>query len=147
MISFIFIKKTLWRVWVEHNWMLQQVCATKIDRVRDLIPVLMQLLVRPSGLFVFTIGIGTETSTNGKVINSLTAIRVLVGTKNSHPVEFYSRNSTKSTVNHKHNNPQTLPPWWCRLPLIWRGIHGSARSDARNLFCRGRAGGWRKRII
>ena len=32
-------------------------------------------------------------------INSLTAIRVLVGTKNSRPVGFYSRNSTKSTVN------------------------------------------------
>jgi len=28
-------------------------------------------------------------------LNSLTAIRVLVGTKNSHPVGFYSRNSTK----------------------------------------------------
>ena len=34
----------------------------------------MQLLVRPSGLFIFTIGIGTETSTNGKVLNSLTAM-------------------------------------------------------------------------
>jgi len=70
-----------------------------------------------------------------------------MGTKNSHPVGFYSRSSTKSTVNHKHNNPQTLPPWWCRLPLIWHGIYGSARSDARNLFWRGRAGGWWKRII
>ena len=40
-------------------------------------------------------------------INSLTAIRVLAGTKNSRPVGFYSRNSTKSIVNpnttiHKH---------------------------------------------
>ena len=39
--------------------------------------------------------------------NSLTAIRVLAGTKNSRPVGFYSRNSTKSTINpnttiHKH---------------------------------------------
>ena len=33
-------------------------------------------------------------------------IRVLAGTKNSRPVGFYSRNSTKSTFNHKHNNPQ-----------------------------------------
>ena len=41
-----------------------------------------------------------------KRINSLTAIRVLAGTKNSRPVGFYSRNSTKSTLNHKHNNPQ-----------------------------------------
>jgi hypothetical protein len=38
-------------------------------------------------------------------INSLTAIRVLAGTKNSRPVGFYSRNSTKSTFKHKHNNP------------------------------------------
>jgi hypothetical protein len=38
--------------------------------------------------------------------NSLTAIRVLAGTTNSRPVGFYSRNSTKSTVNHKHNNPR-----------------------------------------
>jgi hypothetical protein len=41
------------------------------------------------------------------IFNSITAIRVLVGTKNSRPVGFYSRNSTKSTVNpnttiHKH---------------------------------------------
>jgi len=41
-----------------------------------------------------------------RAINSLTAIRVLAGTKNSRPVGFYSRNSTKSTLNHKHNNPQ-----------------------------------------
>ena len=40
------------------------------------------------------------------LFNSLTAIRVLAGTKNSRPVGFYSRNSTKSTINHKHNNPQ-----------------------------------------
>ncbi len=39
-------------------------------------------------------------------LNSLTAIRVLAGTKNSRPVGFCSRNSTKSTFNHKHNNPQ-----------------------------------------
>ncbi len=42
-------------------------------------------------------------------LNSLTAIRVLAGTKNSRPVGFYSRNSTKSTVNpnttiHKHHH-------------------------------------------
>jgi hypothetical protein len=39
-------------------------------------------------------------------INSLTAIRVLVGTKNSRPVGFYSRNSTKSTVNPNTTIPQ-----------------------------------------
>ena len=42
-------------------------------------------------------------------INSLTNIRVLVGTKNSRPVGFYSRNSMKSTVNpnttiHKYDH-------------------------------------------
>ena len=40
------------------------------------------------------------------VIDSLTTIRFLTGTKNSRPVGFYSRNSTKSTFKHKHNNPQ-----------------------------------------
>ncbi len=40
-------------------------------------------------------------------INRNTTIRVRAGTKNSRPVGFYSRNSTKSTVNpnatiHKH---------------------------------------------
>jgi len=39
-------------------------------------------------------------------INSLTAIRVLVGTKNSRPVGFYSRNSMKSTVNPNTTFPQ-----------------------------------------
>ena len=42
-------------------------------------------------------------------VNSLTAIRVLAGTKNSRPIGFYSRNSTKSTVNpnttiHKYDH-------------------------------------------
>ena len=37
----------------------------------------------------------------------------------------------------------------CRLPLILiqHGIYGSTQTDARNLFRRGRAGGWLKRII
>jgi hypothetical protein len=39
-------------------------------------------------------------------INSLTAIRVLAGTKISRPVGFYSRNSTKSTVNPNTTIPQ-----------------------------------------
>ena len=39
-------------------------------------------------------------------INSLTAIRVLAGTKNSRPVGFYSGNSTKSTVNPNTTIPQ-----------------------------------------
>jgi hypothetical protein len=35
-------------------------------------------------------------------------IRVLAGTKNSRPVGFYSRNSTKSTVKPQHNNPTNM---------------------------------------
>jgi hypothetical protein len=77
-------------------------------------------------------------------INSLTAKSVPAGTKNSRPVGFYSRNSTKSTVNPNTTIPQILPPWWCRSPLIRRGIYGSFRSDARNLFRRCRAGRWSK---
>jgi hypothetical protein len=34
-------------------------------------------------------------------------------------------------------NPQTSPPWWCRLPLLRCGIFGYARSDVGNLFRRG----------
>jgi ribosomal protein L34 len=79
--------------------------------------------------------------------NSLTAKSVPAGTKNSRPVGFYSRNSTKSTVNPNTAIPQIWPPWWCRLPLIRHGIYGSARSYAPTLFRRGRAGGWLKRII
>jgi hypothetical protein len=41
-----------------------------------------------------------------RATNSLTAIRVLAGTKNSRPVGFYSRNSTKSTVNPNTTIPQ-----------------------------------------
>jgi hypothetical protein len=51
----------------------------------------------------------------------------------------------KSTLNPNTTIPQIWPPWWCRSPLIRRGIYGSARLDARNLFRRGRAGGgWSK---
>jgi len=79
------------------------------------------------------------------IINSLTAKSCYGGEKHLNPEGFYSRNSTESTLHHKQNNPQTLPPWWCRLPLIRRGIYGSAWSDACNLFWRGRAGGSWKR--
>ncbi len=34
-------------------------------------------------------------------------------------------------------NPQTSPPWWCRLPLLRHGMFGYARSDAGDLFRRG----------
>jgi hypothetical protein len=45
------------------------------------------------------------TEQNQAVLNSLTAKSVPAGTKNSRPVGFYSRNSTESTLHHKHNNP------------------------------------------
>jgi hypothetical protein len=96
---------------------------------------------------VMRIKICIVTEQNQAVLNSLTAKSVPAGTKNIRPVGFYSRNSTESTLHHKHNNPQTLPPWWCRSPLIRCGIYGPARSDARNLFWRGRTGGWLKQII
>ncbi len=79
-------------------------------------------------------------------VNSLTAKSVPAGTKNSRPVGFYSRNSTKSTVNPNTTIPQIWPPWWCRSPLIWRGIYGPARLYAPTLFRRCRAGGGVKPI-
>jgi len=57
---------------------------------------------RPSGPSVGSPRIQTSRTT--RTFNSLTAIRVLAGTKNSRPVGFYSRNSMESTVDHKHNN-------------------------------------------
>ena len=39
-----------------------------------------------------------------KYINSLTAKSCYGGEKHLNPVGFYSRNSTKSTLQHKHNN-------------------------------------------
>ena len=37
-------------------------------------------------------------------VNSLTAKSCYGGEKHLNPVGFYSRNSTKSTLQHKHNN-------------------------------------------
>jgi hypothetical protein len=42
----------------------------------------------------------------GCSVNSLTSICLRAGTKNSRPVGFYSRNSTKSTVNPNTTIPQ-----------------------------------------
>jgi hypothetical protein len=39
-------------------------------------------------------------------VNSLTAKSVPAGTKNSRPIGFYSRNSTKSTINPNTTIPQ-----------------------------------------
>jgi len=40
----------------------------------------------------------------GKAVNSLTAKSCYGGEKHRNPVGFYSRNSTESTLQHKHNN-------------------------------------------
>jgi len=54
-----------------------------------------------------TKGYGGCSNTSVWVVkNSLTTIRVLEGTKNSRLVGFYSRNSTKSTVNPNTTIPQ-----------------------------------------
>ena len=84
---------------------------------------------------------------SGGSLTSLTAKSVQAGTKKPRPVGFYSRNSTKITVNLNTIIPQIWPSWWCRSPLIRRRIYGLARSYARNLFRRGRTGGWLKRLI
>ena len=44
---------------------------------------------------------------------------------------------TVGPVGPNTTNPQTSPPWWCRLPLLLRGIFGCTRSDASILFPRG----------
>jgi len=82
----------------------------------------------------------TVMPTSRQRLNNLTAKSVPAGTKNSCPVGFFSRNSTKSTVNPNTTIPQIWPPWWCRLPLLRRGICGYSRSYAPTLFQRGRAG-------
>ncbi len=69
--------------------------------------------------------------------NSLTAIRVLAGSKNSPPVGFLLQEQYRKYRNIQHNNQQTSPPWWCHLPLLRCGIYGSAQSEAGNLFERG----------
>ncbi len=63
------------------------------------------------------------------------------------PLDSYSRNSTKNTVDPNTTIPQTSPPWWGRLPLLRRGIYGSARSDVHNLFKRGWARALRLGLI
>ena len=75
------------------------------------------------------------------MINSLTAIRVLAGTKYSRPVGLYSRNNTKSTVN-----PNTTITNMTTMVVPF-APHTAADSDAPTLFRRGRTGGWSKRII
>jgi hypothetical protein len=40
------------------------------------------------------------------IINSLPAKSCYGGEKHQNPVGFYCRNSTESTVHHKHNYPQ-----------------------------------------
>ena len=53
----------------------------------------------------------------------------------------------KKPFNPTTTIPQTSPPWWCRLSLLRRGIYGYSRSDAGNLFQRGRARAHRRGFI
>ncbi len=79
-------------------------------------------------------------------INSLTAIRVLAGTKNSHPVGFHSRNSTKSTVN-----PNTTIHKYYHHGGAVRPSFGVGSMDpldrTRRPSSEGVGRGWSKRII
>ena len=71
-------------------------------------------------------------------LNRNTPIWVQAGTKNSRPDS--GRNSTEKPFNPTTTIPQHHHNalWWCRLPLLWRGIYGYSRSDMGNLFRSGR---------
>jgi hypothetical protein len=59
----------------------------------------------------------------------------LGGNKTLPSCRIPTRNSTKSTVNLNTTMiPQISPPWWCRLPLLWRVNYGNARSNTDNPF-------------
>ena len=59
--------------------------------------------------------------------------------RNSNLYEIFLFCKAHCTVHPNTTIPQTSPPWWCRLPFLWCGIFGYARSDKRNTFGRGRA--------
>ena len=87
----------------------------------------------------------------GKAVSSLTPVRDLAGTKlvdfGRYVLNFYvgiveyilhetkTGHITRKVPSTTNTTiPQASPPWWRRLPLLQRGIHGSAQSEARNLF-------------
>ena len=85
--------------------------AALVEYIVGSIPAASELAISSSGLHGAHRRVAASSSllvdVDATFINSLTAIRVLAGTKNSCPVGFYSRNSMKSTVNpnttiHKH---------------------------------------------
>jgi hypothetical protein len=60
-------------------------------------------------IFVFPIKLKCSIRYNTTTyLNSLTAKSVPAGTKNSHPVGFYSSNSTESTLHHKHKKSTNI---------------------------------------
>jgi hypothetical protein len=67
-----------------------------------------------------------------RLVSSLTTIWVWAGTKKLLPRRIPTVRLTPNTTN-----PQTSPPWWCRLPLLPLGIVGYAQSNAGDLFRRG----------
>ena len=50
------------------------------------------------------------------IVNSLTLILVLAGTKNYHSIEFPPRNSTFFAFFETQHNPQPPPQWWAVRP-------------------------------
>jgi hypothetical protein len=70
---------------------------TKIQNVPTLLAILMAVAMRR--YYTARIAQWRRFMAFIKAIDRNTAIKVRAGTKNSRPVGFYSRNSTKSTVN------------------------------------------------
>ncbi len=68
------------------------------------------------------------------MFNRITTIRFRREQKTPALWDSYGRNSTERTVDPNTTIPQTSPPWWSHLPLLWHRIYGSAQSDAYNLF-------------
>ena len=79
---------------------------------------------------------------HGAPLNRMTAIRFWREQKTPALCDSYGRNSTERTVNPNTTIPQTSPTWWSCSPLLRRGIHGSAQSNAYNLF----GTGWAKAL-
>ena len=65
------------------------------------------------------------------MFNSLTAKSVPAGTKNYRFVEFPRRNSTFFRVVQNTQQPPTTPTMVSRLPLLWHGLDGYAKSNLR----------------
>ncbi len=71
------------------------------------------------------------------IMGGNTTLRVQAGTKTSHPIGFYCRNSTGIPSITDTTPPTNIINMVCRLPPLRRGIFGYTRLDAGNLFRRG----------